>query len=488
VTDSAKTHTRAAAVRPDSRRWRALALLCTANFMVTLDAQIVILALPSIQRDLHLAPGQGQWVLSGYLLAFGGLLLLGGRLADLWGRRSAFLTGTLLFGVSSLLCGLAWSGGMLIAARAIQGTSAALMAPAALSILMTTFPQGDQRNKALAYWSAVGALGATAALLIGGTLVGSLGWQWIFYLNVPVAVALLALGPLLLLESSDPHRPRAYDPVGAITITASLVLLIAAIVQAPQAGWTSGQAIGLTAGAAMLLAVFITVEQRSAAPLVPLRIFRSRLLVGGNLSMAVFAMLGWGTSFTVSGYAQQVLGFSPLRFGLGTTVLTLMAVIGAYAAQAALGRVGIRAVAAASMLLLGSGALLLTRVSADGSYLGDVFLGLLVFGPGLGGGTVAAASAALSGVAEQEAGVASGTNTAAFQIGGALGTAIVTSVMVSQTTGPLSPATLTEGFQSGFTACVAFAAGGLCAALLLLGAHPARRTGVPAGERSTMEG
>jgi EmrB/QacA subfamily drug resistance transporter len=487
VTDSTTTSSRPPAVHPDSRRWKALALLCTANFMVTLDAQIVILALPSIQRRLHLAPGQGQWVLSGYLLAFGGLLLLGGRLADLLGRRRVFLAGTTLFGVSSLLCGLAWSGWALIAARAIQGTSAALMAPAALSILMTTFPEGDERNKALAYWSAAGALGATAALLIGGTLVGSLGWQWIFYLNVPVAVALLTLGPVLLLESRDPDRPRAYDPVGAITITAALVMLIAAIVHAPEAGWTSWQAIGLIVGAAVLLAVFIAVEQRSAAPLVPLRIFRSRLLVGGNLTMAVFAMLGWGTSFTVSGYAQQVLGFSPLRFGLGTTVLTLMAVVGAYAAQATLGRLSIQVVAAASMLLLGAGALLLTRVSAGGSYFGDVFLGLLVFGPGLGGGTVAAASAALSGVAEQEAGVASGTNTAAFQIGGALGTAIVTSVIVSQAPGSPSPATLTAGFQAGFTTCVVFAAVGLCAVMLLLGTRPARRTALPAGEPSTTE-
>ena len=488
MTESARTSSRPVAVRPDARRWKALALLCTANFMVTLDAQIVILALPSIERELRLAPGEGQWVLTGYLLAFGGLLLLGGRLADLWGRRRVFLAGTMLFGGSSLLCGLAWSGGMLIAARVVQGTSAALMAPAALSILMTTFPEGGERNKALAFWSGVAALGATAALLIGGTVVGSLGWQWIFYLNVPVAAALLVLGPVLVLESSDLDRPRAYDPVGAITITASLVLLIGAIVQAPQAGWTSGQAIGLTGGAAVLLALFIAVERRSAAPLVPLRIFRSRLLVGGNLTMAVFAMLGWGTSFTVSGYAQQVLGLSPLWFGLGATVLTLGAVVGAYAAQAALGRLGIRVVATASMLLLGSGALLLTGVSADGSYLGDVFFGLLVFGPGLGGGTVAAASAALSAVAEHNAGVASGTNTAAFQLGGALGTAIVTSVTVSQAAGSPSPATLTAGFQAGFTACVVFAVVGMCAALLLLGTRPARRTAVPAGERSTLEG
>ncbi|WP_214317425.1 MFS transporter [Nonomuraea sediminis] len=431
--------------------WPALALLCTANFMVVLDAQIVILALPSIERDLGLDPGPGQWVLSAYLLTFGGLLLLGGRLADLLGRRRMFMAGTTLFLVSSLVCGLAWAGWVLVAARVVQGMSAALMAPTALSILMTMFPEGAPRDRALAVWSGTGGLGATAALLIGGALTGGPGWEWIFYLNVPVAAVLLALGPVLLVESREAVRERRYDPVGAVTVTASLMLLIAAIVRAPADGWSAGMA----GGAVLLMAVFVLAERRAAAPLVPLRIFRSRLFVGGNLAMLLVGMTAWGTSVTVSGYAQDVLRFSPLVFGYGTAVLTLGAVAGAAIAQAALRRTSLAVVASACMVLLGAGALLLTGASPGGGYFADIFPGLLLFGPGLGGGTVALASAALSGVRESEAGVASGINTAAFQLGGAIGTAVVTSAIV------------VGGFPAGFAAGVAFAAVGLLVTLTL---------------------
>jgi MFS family permease len=267
-----------------ARRWRALALLCTAQFMVILDAQIVILALPSIERALGLSAGSAQWVLSAYLLSFGGLLLLGGRVADLLGRRRVFMVGTAVFLVSSLACGLAWSGVALLAARAVQGVSAAVMAPTALSILMTTFEEGAERNRALGVWSAMGGLGATAALLIGGTLTQALGWEWVFFLNVPVALALLVLGPVLLEESRDAGRARSYDPAGAVAVTAALVLLIDAIVEAPGVGWTSLRTIGLLAGTAALVAIFARIESRSAAPLVPLRMLRSRTLVPRSCS------------------------------------------------------------------------------------------------------------------------------------------------------------------------------------------------------------
>src|ERR1700742_429207 len=239
---------------PDPRRWKALILLCVTNFMIILDAQIVILALPSIEKDLPMSVGAGQWVLSAYLLAFGGLLLLGGRLADLRGQRRMFLTGAALFLVSSLLCGLAWNGNALIGARVLQGVSAAMMAPAALAILMTTFPGGAERTKALACWSGVGGLGATAALLIGGALTGTLGWEWIFFLNLPVAAGMLVFGPALLKEGRSTHPARAYDASGALTITLALISLIAAIVQAPAQGWTSGLVLGL-----LLAAVVLTV-------------------------------------------------------------------------------------------------------------------------------------------------------------------------------------------------------------------------------------
>jgi EmrB/QacA subfamily drug resistance transporter len=325
---------------PDPRRWKALILLCVTGFMVILDSQIVILALPSIERELRVAAGEGQWVLSAYMLAFGGLLLFGGRLADLRGRRRMFIVGTVLFLVSSLLCGLAWSAGALIWARVVQGVSAAIMAPAALAILMNMFPVGAERNKALGYWSAVGGLGATAALLIGGPITESLGWEWIFYLNVPVAVGLLVFAPILLPESRERDQARAYDPAGAFTITLGLILLIGAIVRAPSVGWTSGSVVGMLLGAVVLIGLFIVVESRSAAPLMPLRIFRSRLFVGGNLAMVLFAMTTLGMSITVSAYAQRVLGYTPTQFGLGMLVVTLMAIVGAYAGQAGVTRAG----------------------------------------------------------------------------------------------------------------------------------------------------
>jgi EmrB/QacA subfamily drug resistance transporter len=454
--------------RPDPRRWRALGLLCLAFFMVILDAQIVILGLPSIEADLGLSAAGTQWVLSAYLLCFGGLLLLGGRSADLLGRRRMFMVGTGIFLVASLACGLAWSGGILIAARVVQGTSAAIMAPTALSILMTTFEEGSERNKALGIWSAVGGVGATSALLIGGPLTDGLGWEWIFFINIPVAVALLALSPRLLRESRDTECIRCFDLAGAVTITAALVALVYAVVEAPDAGWGSAQTLGLLVASAALVAVFAMVENRSPYPLLPLRILRSRTLVGGNLVLGSLGMVAFAMSLVVSLYAQQVLGYSAIEFGLGTAVMTIGAVVGSTLGQAIVTRVGARAVAAVGFVLVGAGCLLLTGVSADGSYFGDIFFGLLIFGPGLGATYVAASVATLSGVAESESGLASGLNNAAFQIGGALGTAVATTVAVAGADGPDPLAALTEGFQSAFGAAIAFPALGLLCAIVLL--------------------
>jgi EmrB/QacA subfamily drug resistance transporter len=460
----------------DPLRWKALALLCLANFMVILDAQIVILGLPSIEADLGFSAAGAQWVMSAYLLSFGGLLLIGGRAADLLGRRRMFMVGALLFLVSSLLCGLAWSGPVLIAARVVQGVSAAIMAPTALSLLMTTFAEGAERNKALGIWSSVGGAGATAALLIGGPLTDGLGWEWIFFINVPVGLALLGLSPLLLRESRGEGTARRYDLAGAAAVTAALVLLVYAVVEAPDAGWASGQTLGLLAACGALVAVFGVVETRSVAPLLPLRIFRSRALVGGNLVLLALGMTAWGMSVTVSLYAQRVLGCSAVEFGLGTAAMTVGAVVGSTVGQGIVTRVGFRSVAAVGLLLTAAGSLLLTGVSVDGSYFGDIFLGLLIFGPGLGATYVAASVASLAGVADRESGLASALNTAAFQIGGALGTAVVTSVAVSEAGGLDSLSALTQGFQSAFGASAAFAALGLAAALLLLGRSRARMT------------
>ena len=453
---------------PDPRRWRALVLLCVAFFMVILDAQIVILALPSIEADLEMSPNAGQWVMSAYLLSFGGLLLLAGRSADLLGRRRMFMVGTALFLVSSLGCGLAWSGGALTAMRVVQGVSASIMAPTALSILINAFDEGAERTKALGVWSAVGGIGATAALLIGGPLTDGPGWRWIFFINIPVALAMLALSPRLLRESREQTKDRIYDVTGAVTITAALVLLVYAVVRTPDFGWLAPQTTAVLAASVLLIGAFVLVEQRSSSPIVPLRIFRSAPLVGGNLALLVLGMGAWGMSLTLSSYAQQVLGYSAVEFGLGTAVMTVGAVVGSMAGQALVTRVGPSVIGGAGFLFIAAGMIVLTQVAADGSFLHDILIGLLLFGPGLGATYVAASVATLAGVDERQTGLAAGLNNAAFQIGGAFGSAVVTTVAVSTSDGRLSPTGLTEGFQSAFASAITFPVlGFLCVVLLL---------------------
>ena len=470
--------------QPDPHRWKALALLCTAFFMVILDSAIVVVALPSIDADLGFSTGDLQWVLSAYLLSFGGLLLLGGRAADLLGRRRLFMAGTALFALASLGCGLAGSESALIAARVMQGVAAAIMTPTALSILTTTFEEGAERNKALGVWASIGGVGATAAWLVGGPITDGLGWEWIFFINVPVALAIVALSPTLLGESRAPARERRFDVAGALTITAALVALVYAVVEAPEAGWASDQTLGLLVLSGGLIAVFAAIEARSAAPLAPLRMFRSRALVGGNLVLLTLGMLAFGMPFILTQYAQQVLGWSPVEFGVGSVVMPVTAVIGSVTGQALATRGGLRPVVAVSMVLTGLGCLVLTQVSVGGSYLGDVFFGLLVFGPGLGAGYVAGSIGSLAGVPEEEAGLASGLNNTSFQIGGAIGVAILSSVAVSEAQGADPLAALTNGYQAAFATAIAFAALGLLVAIVLLGklAAPAPARGTkPAG-------
>ena len=480
--------------QPDPRRWRALALLCGAFFMVILDANIVVVGLPSIDRALGFS-GQGlQWVISAYALTFAGLLLLGGRAADLLGRRRVFMVGVLLFTAASALCGFAWSPAALVAARAIQGVGAAVMTPSALSIVSATFPDGAERNKAFAIWGMNGAIGATAGYLVGGVLAAGPGWEWIFFINVPIGTAALALSPRLLLESRASNAKRSYDPAGALTITGALVLLVYALVEAPDAGWTSTQTVLLLAAAAALLAAFGVVESRHRAPLVPLRFLRSRTVVGANGVMLFFATVGSGMPFIVTLYTQQVLGYSPLEFAVRFLVTPIAAAVGMLVAQAAVQRFGYRPVAATGMALLSAGSLLLTQASVGGSYLGDVFVGLLVIGMGIGPAFATATIAALDGVAESESGVASGLSNTAFQLGGALGVAIVSTVALTRSedfaaahAGANHLVVLTEGFQAAFVACAVMAAIGAVLAIALLGRPRGARRGrleqvpVPAG-------
>jgi MFS family permease len=419
--------------RPDPRRWKALALLCTAFFMVILDSAIVLVALPSIDADLAFSPGSLQWVLSAYLLSFGGLLLLGGRAADLLGRRRMFLVGTGLFALASLGAGLAGSTEALLTARVVQGVAAAIMTPTALSIVMTTFPEGVERNKALGIWGSTGAVGGTAAWLVGGPITDGLGWQWIFFLNVPVAGLVAALAPVLLRESRAATARRRFDVSGAVTVTAAVVAAVFAIVQAPEVGWGAPQTLGLLGLAAVLTAPFILTQ-----------------------------------------YAQEVLHWSPIHFGLASVVMPVTAVLGTATAQAIATRGGVRAVAVVALAATGVGCLLLTRVSVGGSYLGDLFFALLVLGPGIGGAFVAGSIASLAGVADSEAGLASGLNNAAFQIGGAVGVAILSTVAVSGAHGADPLAALTAGYRSAFAAAIAVAALGMVAAGLLLGRREAR--------------
>jgi EmrB/QacA subfamily drug resistance transporter len=461
---------------PDPRRWWALALLCGAFFMVILDAAIVTVALPSIEEELGFSAQGLQWVVSAYALTFAGLLLLGGRAADLLGRRRVFMVGLVLFTLASLLCGLAWSDEALIGARGFQGVGAAIMTPTALSIITTTFEEGSERNKALGIWGALGGIGATAAWLIGGPIVDGLGWEWIFFINIPVGLAALALSPVLLRESRASLETRSYDPAGALTITCALALLVYAVVEAPDTGWGDPQTIFLLAGSAGLLAAFAAIESRQRAPLVPLGIFRRRSIVGANAVMLVFGMLPYGLSFTLTLYAQQVLGYSAVKFGLTSLVFPTMAAVGSILGQSIVLRIGFRPVAAVGMALMGGGALLLTQVSVGGTYFGDIFFGLLVFGPGVGLAFVTASIASLAGVPERESGLASGLSNTSFQIGAALGVAIVTTVAVTRTEDYLASNTgadrlvaLTEGFQSAFLVVAILAGIGVALALLLLG-------------------
>lgn len=461
--------------QPGSRRWVALALLGTAFFMVILDGTIVYVALPQIGDELGLSAGGVQWVVSAYLLSFGGLLLLGGRSADLLGRRRVFMVGVGLFVSSSLACGLAWSGTVLIATRAVQGVSAAVMAPTALSLLLTVFPEGPERNKALGIWGGIGGIGATAGLLIGGPVTQGLGWEWVFFINIPVGVAALVLSPWLLRESRDTECVRCFDLAGAVTVTAALVVVAYAIAEAPEAGWVGAQTAGLLVASAALLTLFALVEARSRGPLVPLRIFRSRALVGGNLVLLTAGMAVDGMLLIVTLYAQDVLGYSTVQFGLMTAAMTVMSVIGAYVAQAVVPKVGFGRVAAVGMALVGAACLLLTQVSVDGSYWDDIFFGLLVFGAGLGAAFVASQIAALAGVADEESGLAAGLVDSSFHIGGALGLAILSTVAVSRADDVLADGgreaeleAMTEGFQSAFVVGAGFAAMGLFVALGLL--------------------
>jgi EmrB/QacA subfamily drug resistance transporter len=454
------------------RKWFALALLCTVQFMVVLDIAVVNVALPSIQIDLGFSQENLQWVISAYALLFGGFLLLGGRAADLLGRRRVFLVGIVVFTSASLLSGLAWSEGSLIVARGLQGLGAAIISPAALSILTTTFAEGPERNTALGAWGAVGAFGAVAGVLLGGVLTDLLDWRWIFYVNAPVGIGAFALVPVLLNESRD-ATAKTFDLAGGALVTSGLVVLVYAITQAPDYGWASAETIGFFAAAVALLAGFVVREARTSDPLMPLSIFRLRTLVGANIAGLILGTVLFSMFLMLTLYMQQVLGYSPLRTGVSYLAVAGSAIVWSALAAQLVTRVGVKRVLVVGMAFLMVGLAYFTQVSVGGSYASDLLPGFLIIAVGMGFSFVPISIAALAGVKPSEAGLASGLINTSQQVGGALGIAALSAVATSTTTdriaaGGAKAAALTDGFQAAFVGGTAVAVVGVLVALVVV--------------------
>jgi EmrB/QacA subfamily drug resistance transporter len=455
-----------------NRKWLALALLVAVQFMVVLDIAIVNVALPSIQTDLGFSQQNLQWVLSAYALFFGGFLLLGGRLADLLGRRRLFIAGLVLFTISSLLAGLAWSEASLIAARALQGLGAAVITPAALSILTTTFAEGKERNIALGAWGGVGAFGAVAGVLLGGVLTDALSWEWIFFVNIPVGVVGLALTPLLLSESRD-LRAKSFDIPGAALVTGGLVALVFAITQANDYGWASLETIGVFALSAVLLAGFLIWETRVTDPLMTFSIFRLRTLTGANVAGLILGTATFSMFLMLTLYMQQVLGYSAMKTGVAYLAVAGTAIFWSFLAANLVTRIGVKPVLVAGMAFLTAGVAYFTQVSVGGSYVSDLLPGFLLISIGLGFSFVPISIAALAGVQPSEAGLASGLINTSQQIGGALGVAILSTIATTTTDDAVAaadplPVALTDGFQAAFLVGAAVALVGVLVSLFIV--------------------
>ena len=439
-------------------RWRAFAVLAVSFFMAVVDLTIVNVALPTIGRKLHMPESSLQWVVTGYALTFGGFLLLGGRAADMLGRRRVLMAGLAVFTAASLGCGLATADSFLLPMRCVQGLGAAIVLPAALSIVMNMFPEGAERNKALGLWGAIGSSGATAGLIAGGLLTRYAGWQYIFFLNVPIGAAALLLAPRVVPESRLATARRRYDLFGAVTVTGGLSLLVYAISTAPQVGWGTARTVTLLAASAALLAAFLVIETRVEAPLLPLRIFQNKTLAGANavgflLGGSFFAFIFIGTL-----YMQQVLGYSALKAGLAWLVTSLTSVAFAGLSQALVTRGSAKLVMAAGMAMIGGGVLWATQVSVHGHFWASLAGPFFVVGIGTAFAFIPVSIAALAGVAEHQAGLASGLINTSQQLGGAIGVAIASTIVATRATallhqGAAPAAALTGGFQWAFWAC-----------------------------------
>jgi EmrB/QacA subfamily drug resistance transporter len=459
-------------VTSDRRKWLALALLSAVQFMVVLDIAIVNVALPSIKIDLGFSQENLQWVISAYALVFGGFLLLGGRAADLIGRRRIFLVGLVVFTAASLLAGLAWSETSLIGARALQGLGAAIITPSALSILSTTFLEGRERNIALGVWGAVGGFGAAAGVLLGGILTDALSWEWIFFVNVPVGVTAFVLAPLLLRESRDAHVKR-FDVPGGVLVTAGLSSLVYAITQAGREGWLASSTLVFFAASLALLAGFVAWELRHAEPLMRFGILRTRTLSGANVAGLILGTATFSMFLMLTLYMQQVLGFSAMKTGLAYLAVAGTAIIWSAVAAQLVTRVGVKPVLVVGMTALTAGLVYFTQVSVGGSYVTDLLPGFLLVGLGLGFSFVPISIAALAGVQPAEAGLASGLINTSQQIGGALGIAALSTIANTRTDDAVAAGTalntaLVDGFHGAFIAGVIAAGIGIAAAIALI--------------------
>jgi EmrB/QacA subfamily drug resistance transporter len=459
-------------VASDRRKWLALGLLSAVQFMVVLDIAIVNVALPSIKVDLGFSQENLQWVISAYALVFGGFLLLGGRAADLLGRRRIFLAGVAVFTIASFLAGMAWSEGSLIGARSLQGLGAAIISPAALSILSTTFREGRERNIALGVWGAVGGFGAAAGVLLGGVLTDALSWEWIFFVNVPVGVAAFVIAPFLLAESRDARVSR-FDVPGGVLVTGGLSSLVYAITQAGQQGWLAGETLAFFGAALVMLVAFVGWELRHPEPLMRLGIFQIRTVSGANVAGFILGTALFAMFLMLTLYMQQVLGYSAMKTGVAYLAVAGTAILWSAVAAQLVTRIGVKPVLVAGMTTLTAGLVYFTQVSVGGSYLGDLLPGFLLIGFGIGFAFVPISIAALAGVQPAEAGLASGLINTSQQIGGALGIAALSTIASSRTDDALAsgtplPHALVDGFTDAFIAGTIIAALGIVAALTLI--------------------
>jgi EmrB/QacA subfamily drug resistance transporter len=459
-------------VTSERGKWLALALLSAVQFMVVLDIAIVNVALPSIKVDLGFSQENLQWVISAYALVFGGFLLLGGRAADLLGRRRIFFIGLVVFSLASLLAGLAWSEASLITARAVQGLGAAIITPSALSMLSTTFVEGRERNIALGVWGAVGGFGAAAGVLLGGILTDALSWEWIFFINVPVGAIAFLLTPMLLSESRD-ASVKSFDAAGAVLVTGGLSSAVYAITQAGQKGWLADQTLAFFGVAAVLLTGFVLWERRHPEPLMRFGILRTRTVTGANVAGFILGTATFSMFLMLTLYMQQVLGYSAMKTGVAYLAVAGTAILWSAVAAQLVTRAGVKPVLVAGMIALTGGLLYFTQVSVGGSYLTDLLPGFLLIGFGLGFSFVPISIAALAGVQPSEAGLASGLINTSQQIGGALGIAALSTIATSRAddaiaSGSAVPDALVHGFTGAFVAGVAIAAVGIVAALTLI--------------------